>query len=85
MAEFCRERGIAASKLYSWKQRFVGAKPALGFVQLKVAPMVQAETLATAASAIEVRLAGGRGVVVEAGFDASHLRALLAVLESRPS
>ena len=41
VAEFCRERGIAASKLYSWKQRFVGAKPASGFVQLKVAPMVK--------------------------------------------
>lgn len=84
VAEFCRERGIAASKLYCWKRRCVGAKPALGFVQLKVAPTVQAETVAIARSAIEVRLAGGRSVVVEPGFDASHLRALLAVLESRP-
>jgi len=82
VAEFCRERGIAASKLYSWKQRCVGAS---GFVRLKVAPAVETETVATARSGIEVRLAGGRSFVVEPGFDVSHLRALLAVLESRPS
>ena len=83
VAEFCRERGIAASKLYSWKQRCVGG--ASGFVRLKVAPAVETETVATARSGIEVRLAGGRSFVVEPGFDVSHLRALLAVLESRPS
>ena len=81
MAEFCRERGIAASKLYSWKQRCVGAKAASGFVRLRVAPAVETETVSTARSGIEVRLAGGRSFVVEPGFDASHLRALLAVLE----
>jgi len=31
-----------------------------------------------------VRLVGGRSLMVESGFEASHLRALLAVLESRP-
>ena len=85
VAEFCRERGIAASKLYSWKQRCVGAKAASGFVRLKVGPAVETETVSTARSGIEVRLSGGRSFVVEPGFDASHLRALLAVLESRPS
>jgi transposase-like protein len=85
VAEFCRERGIASSKLYSWKERCVGAKAAAGFVQVRVAPAVEAETVASAGSRIEVRLAGGRSLVVEPGFDASHLRALLAVLESRPS
>jgi hypothetical protein len=84
VAEFCRERGIAASKLYSWKQRCVGAKPVSGFVRLRVAPEVEAEPVATARSGIEVRLAGGRSLVVEAGFAANHLRALLAVLESQP-
>jgi len=32
--------------------------------------------------AIEVRLGGGRSLVVEPGFDARHLRALLSVLET---
>ncbi|MGC4048142.1 MAG: hypothetical protein QM757_26130 [Paludibaculum sp.] len=34
-------------------------------------------------SAIEIRLAAGRSLLVEPGFDPNHLRALLAVLESR--
>jgi transposase-like protein len=79
VVEFCRERGIARSKLYFWRQRCEGAKAATGLVE---APAEEAETVATAHSGIEVRLAGGRSLVVEAGFDASHLRALLAVLES---
>ena len=84
VADFCRERGIAASQLYSWKRRCVGAKAASGFVRLKVGPAVETETAATARSGIEVRLSGGRSLMVEPGFDASHLRALLAVLENRP-
>jgi hypothetical protein len=84
VAEFCRERGIAASKLYSWKRRCVVEKAASGFVRVRAAPAVKIEPVATARSGIEVRLVGGRSLVVESGFDASHLRALLAVLESRP-
>jgi transposase-like protein len=84
VAEFCRERGIAASKLYFWKQRCVGKKAASGFVRLRVASAVQTEPVAAARSGIEVRLVGGRSLVVESGFEESHLRALLAVLESRP-
>ena len=33
--------------------------------------------------AIEIRLARGRSLVVEPGFDAAHLRALLAVVDTR--
>jgi transposase-like protein len=84
VAEFCRERGIARSKLYFWRQRCVGSKATAGFVRLKVAPVAEADTVAPARSGIEVRLGGGRSLVVEAGFDASHLRALLAVLEKQP-
>ena len=83
VAEFCRERGIAASKLYSWKRRCVD-EAASGFVRLRAVSAVKTEPVATARSGIEVRLVGGRSLVVESGFDASHLRALLAVLESRP-
>ncbi len=84
VAEFCRERGIAASKLYSWKRRCFGDKATSGFVRLRAAPAVKTELVATAGRGIEVRLVGGRSLMVESGFEASHLRALLAVLESRP-
>ena len=33
--------------------------------------------------AIKVRLNGGRSLMVERGFDADHLRAVLAVVETR--
>jgi hypothetical protein len=33
--------------------------------------------------AIEIRLGGGRSLIVEPGFEADHLRALLAALEAR--
>ena len=32
---------------------------------------------------LEIRLSGGRSVIVEPGFDAAHLRAVLAALEAR--
>ena len=83
VVEFCRERGIARSKLYLWRQRCAGAKAASGFVRVRVAA-ANAETVARAGSGIELRLACGRSLMVEAGFDPSHLRALLAVLESQP-
>jgi hypothetical protein len=84
VVEFCRERGIPRSKLYLWRQRCAGAQAASGFVRVKIAPRVGKKSMATVPSGIEVRLAGGRSVVVEPGFDASHLRALLAVLENEP-
>jgi hypothetical protein len=35
-----------------------------------------------ACAGIELRLSGGYSLLVQPGFDAGHLRALLAVLES---
>ena len=66
VAEFCRERGIAASKLYSWKQRCVGG--GLRFCAAEGSAGGGTETVATARSGIEVRLGGGRSFVVDPGF-----------------
>jgi hypothetical protein len=76
-AKFCHERGVRVWQFYDWKKRLVEAEAAsFVSVELKSAegPMCS--------SAIEIRLRRGRSLVVEPGFDASHLRALLAVLES---
>ncbi len=83
VAAFCRERGVPASQMFSWKKRFREAT-AGKFVEAAVKPQLEsAPTVTTRGSAIEVRLTGGRSLVVEPGFNASHLRALLAVLESQ--
>ncbi len=55
----------------------------LGLPQVQVAvPAEPVRPAVTRSSAIEIRLREGRSLVVEPGFEASHLRALLAVLES---
>jgi transposase-like protein len=60
VAEFCRERGIARSKLYFWRQRCVGTEATSRFVRLKVAPLAEADTVEPARRGIEVRLTCGR-------------------------
>jgi transposase-like protein len=78
VAAFCRERGLCASYLFAWKKRLSEAS-AEQFVAVHV---VEAGQQASA-RAIEVRLGGGRSVVVEPGFDAAHFRAVLDALEAR--
>jgi hypothetical protein len=81
-AKFCLERGLRVWQFYDWKKRLEQAETAK-FVSVEVKP---GELLgwrsASGEQAIEVRLRRGRSLVVEPGFDAGHLRALLAVLES---
>jgi len=78
-AAFCRVRGLPESQFYYWKKRLrQAARPPFVEVQLAKASVEQA------AATIEVRLRNGRSLVVAPRFDASHLRALLAVVESEP-
>jgi hypothetical protein len=61
-----------------WKKR-LSESAAAKFLEVQVAepaPSVPGD------SRIEVRLQNGRSLVVGRGFDAHHLRALLAVVES---
>lgn len=81
-AKFCRERGLPVWQFYDWKKRLVEGEVAK-FVSVEVEPAEFGVSSSVAGDkAIEIRLRRGRSLVVEPGFDASHLRALLAVLES---
>jgi hypothetical protein len=83
VAAFCRERGLCAPHFFAWKKRLSQAT-AHQFVEVRVAGAGQAaQPTAAHSRAIEVRLGCGRSVLVEPGFDADHLRTLLAVLETR--
>jgi transposase-like protein len=79
---FCLERGIRDSLFYDWKKRLRESEMEK-FVEVKV---IRAEERAQrsvfSGKPIEVRLNNGRSLMVEPGVDASHLRALLAVLET---
>jgi transposase-like protein len=76
VAAFCRQRGLCAPHFFAWKKKL--SQGGRGqFVEVRVV-----EAKAAQGRALEVRLGGGRSVLVEPGFDADHLRCLLAVLEA---
>ena len=84
VAAFCRDRELAQSQLTYWKRRVREAQGA-PFVEVQLAQPgaergVKARALGS--TTIEVRLKNGRSLMVGASFDARHLRALLAVVES---
>ncbi len=78
VAAFCRERKLRASHFYWWKKR-LRENTATRFVEVQVA-----ESPANVAgdSRIEVRLQNGRSLMIGRGFDAEHVRGLLAVVEA---
>jgi transposase-like protein len=81
VAAFCRERGLADSHFFYWKKRLRETMTPQ-FVAVQIANGKQAPARAVLNTTIEVRLSHGRSLVVAPNFDADHLRALLAVLES---
>jgi hypothetical protein len=82
VAVFCQDRGLWVWQFYEWKKRLREADREQ-FVELEVKPSVKATRSEPVRSqGIEVRLKGGQSLVVEPGFDAHHLRALLRALES---
>jgi len=80
VAAFCRDRGLRDWQFYDWKKRVREAEAAK-FIPVEVATIAE-QAPAAAGRAIEVRLPRGRSLVIEPGFDAGHLRALLSVLEA---
>ena len=83
VAAFCRTREVSEGLFYYWRKRLREAE-APGFVEVQVAkPQLRPQqSRAGLTSTIEVRLNNGRSLIVPPEFDASHLRALLAVVES---
>jgi transposase-like protein len=76
---FCRDRGLTTSQFYTWRNRLRGSA-AEQFLEVQV---VKARPIPSNRGGIEVRLAEGRCVLVEPGFDPEHLRAVVAALEAR--
>jgi transposase-like protein len=78
---FCRGRGLTTSQFYTWRNR-LRRSAAEQFLEVQAAK-APARPIPSNRGAIEVRLAEGRYVLVEPGFDPNHLRAVVAALESR--
>ena len=75
---FCHERALCRPYFFVWKKRLQKSTIAK-FLEVQVqepAPSAPED------SRVEVRLQNGRSLVVGRGFDAAHVRALLAVVEA---
>jgi hypothetical protein len=80
VAAFCRDRGLRDWQFYDWKKR-VREVGAAKFVAVEVAAVAE-QVPEVPGRAIEVRLSRARSLMVEPGFGARHLRALLSALEA---
>jgi transposase-like protein len=80
VAAFCRQRKLSVPQLYAWRKRLQGAAGGK-FVEVKVRALADSGA-ERGPGAIEVRLRKDRRVLVEPGFDAGHLRALIEALEA---
>jgi hypothetical protein len=86
VAAFCGERRLCAPHFFAWKKRLRQAATSRQPQSGEAAPFVEVKLVAARSTAgdsrVEIRLQNGRSLLVGPGFDAQHLRALLAVVES---
>jgi transposase-like protein len=83
IAAFCRAREVSESLFYYWRKKLREvARPEFVEVQVAEPEWGTRHSGSASGSTIEVRLSNGRSLMVGREFDASHLRALLAVVES---
>ena len=77
---FCEARGVAVSRFdyHRYRYRRLMQRAAAPATQLVPVELVSATS---GGGGMRVELANGRRIVVEAGFDVSHLRRLIAALE----
>ena len=75
---FCREHGLCRPYFFVWKKRLQQGPPTK-FLEVQVRERVPS---ASSDSSVEIRLQNGRSLMVRPGFDAEHVRALLAVVEA---
>jgi transposase-like protein len=71
---FCRKHGLCRPYFFVWKRRLQGSAAAK-FVEVQVTGRVPCTS---GDAGVEIRLPNGRSLMVRPGFDAEHVRALLA-------
>lgn len=75
---FCREHGLSRPYFSAWKKKLQKSATTT-FLEVQVterAPSTFSD------GSVEIRLQNGRSLMVRPGFDAEHVRALLAVVEA---
>ena len=74
----CRERGLCRPYFFVWKKR-LQENPPTKFLEVQVTEQV---LNSSSDASVEICLKNGRSLVVKPGFDAEHVRALLALAEA---
>ena len=78
VAEFCRERELHASYFFAWRKR-LRERATARFLEVVVGVR---SPVTRGVWRVDIRLQNGRSLMVGRGFDAEHVRALLAVAEA---
>ncbi|MBV9305244.1 MAG: hypothetical protein JOZ45_03855 [Acidobacteriaceae bacterium] len=86
MAVFCREHGLREWQFYEWRKRLRAKTESFVAVELVASAPAPLPTEPTPVpgTPLEIRLRGGRSLLVGPDFEASHLCRLLRVLEQEP-
>ena len=85
VAAFCRRAEISQPSFYAWRRKL---RSEVTFAEVKMSsatPLKAADVATAETSGIELRLPGGRCVVVRSGFDRQTLLDLLHILETSSS
>ena len=75
---FCRERALCRPYFFAWKKR-LQESAVTKFLEVQVTERAPSRF---GGADVEIRLQNGRSLMVRPGFDAEHVRALLAVVEA---
>lgn len=83
-----RRYGISPSLLYTWRRAFraerIGSEDlAPGFVPAMILPETETDSGASPTGRMEIVVAKGRRIIVDAGVDAAALARVIAVLDRR--
>jgi transposase len=83
-----RRHGISPSLLYTWRRAFraerIGSEDeAPGFVPAMIIPEPRPDSGASPTGRMEIVVAKGRRIIVDAGVDAAALARVIAVLDRR--
>jgi hypothetical protein len=78
VSAFCLERALCRPYFFAWKKR-LQESAATKFLEVQVTERVPSRL---GDAGVEIRLQNGRSLIVRPGFDAEHVRALLAVTEA---
>ena len=87
VSAYCRERGVSAASMFAWRRRLRSASGFPGAGIFKPVKVVSEGGCADerSDSVIELRLPGGRHLIVRRGFDRQLLLDVIDALEPRPA